>query len=104
MLAEILDRVGEPWCPSQLDELGVESAKKVADFFNNGGLEFHSNGVNYALIYAALYPEGDVRIGAWAWLDGEDFDDDATFEGYDEDDFSASELQSIYNKIKEIYA
>ena len=103
MLAEILERLGEPWCYNHQYDFGLESAKRVADFYNNGGLEFHNSGVNYAIAYAALKYDGEVEIGAWVWLDGEDFDEDATCELYDEDDFSAGELQRIYNRIKEIY-
>lgn len=102
MLAELLKRVGEPWEERHLADFGLESADYVADFYNNGGLEFHNNGVNYALQYASA-TEGRVEIGAWAWFDGEDFDTDATFETYEEDDFSAGELKRIADRIKAIY-
>ena len=102
MLAELIEKVGEPHCVRHLYDFGVAEADFVVDFHNNGGLEFHSNGVNYALQYAAV-GYGNVNIGAWVWLDGEDFDQDATYEVYEEDDFSAGELNRIYNKIKEIY-
>lgn len=102
MLAELIKRVGEPWCSSHADEFGLEAADRVADFFNNGGLEFHNGRLNYALQYAAV-TEGRVYVGAWVWFDGEDFDEDATFEVYEEDDFSAGELDRIYKRIVEIY-
>lgn len=102
MLAELLKRVGEPYCERHLQDFGLESADYVADFYNNGGLEFHNNGVNYAIQYASL-EDGKVEIGAWAWMDGEDFDEDATFETYEEDDFSGGELQRIADRIKAIY-
>ena len=102
MLAELLKRVGEPWEERHLADFGLESADYVADFYNNGGLEFHNNGVNYALQYASV-TDDRVEIGAWAWSDGEDFDTDATFETYEEDDFSAGELKRIADRIKAIY-
>lgn len=102
MLAEILKRVGElgPYDNSDFD---IEDAKHFADFFNNGGLEYHNDGVNYAVIYAALYEDGRVQIGAWSWMDDEDFDEDATFEVYDEDEFSEGELSRMAKRIEEIY-
>jgi hypothetical protein len=102
MLAELIERVGET-DPHDNYDFDIEDAEYFADFFNNGGLEFHNNGYNYALIYAALYEGGRVQIGAWSWADDEDFDEDATFEVYDEDDFSGEELKMIYDKIVEIY-
>lgn len=101
-LAELIDRLCPYWCYNNLYDFGLESADKVADFHNNGGLEFHNEGVNYALQYASV-SGGRVEIGAWVWLDVEDFDQDAIFTVYDEDDFSGGELKSIYNKIEEIY-
>ena len=102
MLAQLIDKVGDVFDVSHFYDFGLESADHVADFFNNGGLEFHNNGINYALQYAAT-EDGDVTIGAWVWADGEDFDHDATFEVYEEDDFSAGELKRIHDRIKEIY-
>lgn len=103
MLAELLKRVGETYdADRHMSDFGLESAERVADFYNNGGLEFHNNDVNYALQYAAL-EDGRVEIGAWSWFDGEDFDEDATFEVYDEDDFSEGELKAIAEKIQSIY-
>ena len=46
--------------------------------------------------------EEPESVGAWSWLVGEDFDEDATFEDYEEDDFSAAELDTIYRKCREI--
>ena len=103
MLAELLKRVGEPYdAERHLADFGLESADYVADFYNNGGLEYHNNGLNYALQYASV-KDGKVEVGAWVWFDGEDFDTDATFEVYDEDDFSGGELQRIADRIKAIY-
>lgn len=101
-MRDLILRLGEKWRPEFGDDFGLEYADKVADFFNNGGLQFNNNGVHYALIYAAVVGNV-VEIGAWAWLDGEDFDEDATFEIYEEDDFSGGELKAITDKIKEIY-
>jgi len=102
MLAELLKRVGEPYCERHLQDFGIESADYVADFYNNGGLELRHNNLNMAIQYVALV-DGRVEIGMWAWYDNEDFDEDATFETYEEDDFSGGELQRIYNTIKAIY-
>jgi len=103
MLAELLKRVGETYdADRHMQDFGLESAERVADFYNNGGLEFHNQGYNFALQYAAL-EDGRVTIGAWTWEDGEDFDEDATFEVYDEDDFSGGELKRIADTIKAIY-
>lgn len=103
-MRDLILRLGEEWRPEFGDDFGedLDDADRIADFFNNGGLEFHNNGVNYALVYAAVFGD-DVKIGAWAWMDGEDFDEDATFEIYEEDDFSGGELKAITDKIKEIY-
>lgn len=104
-LAELIKRVGEPYDPERhMADFGLdlEDADRVADFYNNGGLELHVTGFNYALQYACVMDD-KVFIGTWSWMDGEDFDEDATFEVYDEDDFSAGELRVIINKIKEIY-
>lgn len=102
MLAEIINRLGEDWSEDRRDDFDLGEAKKFVDFYNNGGLEFHGS-VNYALVYAAVYEDGRVELGAWAWMHGEDFDKDATFEVYDEDDFSGGELDRITKRIKEIY-
>lgn len=102
MLAEILKRLGET-DPHDNYDFDIEDAEYFADFFNNGGLEFHNNGYNYALVYAALYEDGRVQIGAWSWTDDEDFDEDATFVVYDEDEFSGGQLDKIAKRIKEIY-
>lgn len=102
MLAELLERVGEPHCVRHLYDFGIAEADYVADFYNNGGLEFHNNRLNYAVQYASV-GYGRVEIGAWVWFDGEDFDQDATFEVYEEDELSEGELKRIYERIKEIY-
>lgn len=102
MLRDLILRLGEPWNEVHEQDFGLESAESVADFHNNGGLEFRSKGMNLAVQYAAVR-DGSVYIGAWAWMDDEDFDEDATFEEYEEDDFSAEEIDKICKRIKEIY-
>ena len=102
LLKDLILKVGEPWSEIHEQDFGLESAERVADFYNNGGLEFYENGVYHALQYAAVI-DGCVEIGAWAWLRGEDFDRDAIFAVYEEDDFSAYQLNIIYNRIKGIY-
>jgi hypothetical protein len=102
-MKELLKKYGEEWSEDRRDDFDLSESEKFVDFYNNGGLELHNNGVNYALVYAALYPDGLVQIGAWVWLDGEDFDQAATFEVYDEDDFSGGELDKISKRIIEIY-
>jgi len=102
MLRELILRLGVPWDEVHEQDFGLESAERVADFFNNGGLDFRAKGMNLAASYAAVV-NGSVEIGAWAWLDDEDFDEDATFEVYSEDDFNAEEIEEICKRIKEIY-
>ncbi len=88
-IKKVIERLGEQWCYNHLRDFGLESADRVVDFYNNGGLEFHNEGQNYALQYAAVR-HGRVEIGAWAWHDDDDFDLDATFEVYEEDEFSGA--------------
>lgn len=102
-LAELIEKVGETYdADRHMSDFGLDSADYVADFFNNGGLEFHNNGLNYAIQYASL-EDGLVKVGAWVWEDDEDFDEDAEFVVYDEDEFSAGELKRIADAIKAIY-
>ena len=101
-LKDLILKVGEPWSEIHEQDLGLESAERVADFYNNGGLEFYEHGLHFALQYAAVI-DGHVEIGAWVWLSGEDFDLDATFEVFDAYEFSAHQLNIIYNRIKGIY-
>ena len=101
-LAELLKKVGEPYCERHLDEFGLESADYVADFYNNGGLELHDYGVHLAIQYASV-EDGRVEIGGWAWADDEDFDTDAEFIVREEDDFTEPEIQRIYDAVKAIY-
>lgn len=102
-LAILIRLVGETQ-PHDNYDFDIEDALAFADFFNNGGLEFtDEDRVHCAIVYAALYEGGRVEIGTWVWLDGEDFDEDAVFEVRSEDDFSASEIQKITDKIKSIY-
>lgn len=102
-LSDLIRRVGETQ-PHDNYDFDIEDAVAFADFFNNGGLEFNDeNKVSYAVVYVAVYDDNSVKVGAWVWLDGENFDEDATFEVYEEDDFSASEIQQITDKIKSIY-
>ncbi len=103
MLAELLKQVGEPYDKDRHEsDFGLESADYVADFYNNGGLEFSRDGMNFAIQYASL-EDGKVDIGLWSWAEDEDFDDDAEFVVYDEDNFTAEELQRIHDAIKAIY-
>lgn len=102
-MKELLRKYGEPWCYNHQYDFGLESAEKVADFHNNGGLELTNEVCHFAIQYVALKWDGIIEIGAWVWWDGEDFDQDATFEVYEEDDFSAEECELIMNKIREIY-
>lgn len=101
-LAELIKRVGETG-PHDNDDFDIDDCVSFADFFNNGGLEMTNGEYNFAIVYAALYDGGQVDIGAWAWSVYESFDKDATFEVYTEDDFSASEVNIITDKINEIY-
>ena len=103
MLAQLLKQVGEPYDKERHEaDFGLESAERVADFYNNGGLELHNNNLNMAIQYVALV-DGRVEIGAWAWYDGDDFDADADFEVNYEDVFTEEELQRIHDAIKAIY-
>lgn len=101
-MKDIINRLGEQWQERHLLELGLEHADKVCDFYNNGGLPLCCDGVEFAIQYAAVV-DGKVEIGAWAWGYGEDFDTNATFEVYEEDDFSAAEQSYIIGRIKSIY-
>ena len=102
MLAELIERVGEEHRIDHLYLFGIAEADYVADFHNNGGLVYNNNGWDYAIQYASV-GYGYVQIGAWVWGENEDFDQDATFEVFDEDDLSEGELKKIYDKIVEIY-
>ena len=103
MLAELLKRVGETYdADRHMSDFGLDSADYVADFYNNGGLELHNYGVHFAIQYVAL-EDGLVTIGAWAWADDEDFDDDAEFVVRDEDELTEGELQRIYDGIVAVY-
>ena len=103
MLAELLKKVGETYdADRHMSDFGLESAEKVADFYNNGGLELHDYGVHLAVQYASL-EDGKVEIGGWAWADDEDFDEDAEFIVRDEEDFTQGEIQRIAGAIKAIY-
>lgn len=108
-LADLVNLLGENFNPDvHWDQLGIDPEDeerkpvKVADLYNHDGLQFNGR-CNYALTYVVVYDNGDLEIGAWAWMDDESFDDDAEFHVYDEDDFSASEIQKITDKIKSIY-
>lgn len=106
-MRDIITRLGDRYDSEVHDQIfgfsPTDGVLYLADFYNNGGLLLKDNGMNYALQYAAVYSDGRLSIGSWCWAEDEDFDKDATFEEYDEDDFSASETDTIINKIKEIY-
>ena len=101
MLYETIKELCPSWEITNLWDFGLESADKVADFFNNGGLEIKYRGYNYAFQYAAIIG-GKVEFGAWVWGEEEDFED-STFEIYDEMDIPRKEREIIVNKIREIY-
>ena len=80
MLAELLKKVGETYdADRHMSDFGLESAERVADFYNNVGLEFHNNGLNYALQYASL-EDGRVDVD----INGETlaFDEDVLLISY----------------------
>lgn len=66
MLRELILRLGEPWNEVHEQDFGLESAERVADFFNNGGLEYRNeHGENIAVSYAAVREGGRVEVGLW---------------------------------------
>lgn len=102
-MKDVILKLGEREALDDYD-FDLEDAVAFADFFNNGGLEFHTpNGWNDALVYAAVSKEGEVRIGTWSWRDGEDFDTSASFSVCEERDFSKKEREQIIERINEIY-
>lgn len=103
-LAQLIENVGESYdADRHMSDFGLERADYVADFYNNGGLEFSHDGLNFAIQYVAV-EAGDVTIGAWVWEDGEDFDDDAEFIVYDESDYwKDGDLERIYEAVKAVY-
>lgn len=104
MLRELILRLGEPWNEVHEQDFGLESAERVADFFNNDGLEYRDeHGENIAVSYAAVREGGRVEVGLWHWGVNEDFDEDAVFATYSEDEVSAHEIELISKRIKEIY-
>lgn len=102
-LKELLLAHGEEW-NSGFYDLGCDEADKVADFFNNGGLELHNDDTreHCAVTFVAL-ADGGVDIGCWVWKYGEDFDADAEWHVLDPNCFYDWELQKICDKIVEIY-
>jgi len=104
-LAELIEKVGETYdADRHMSDFGLESADYVADFYNNGGLEFSSDGLNFAVQYVAV-EAGKVTIGTWVWEDDQDFDLDAEFIVYDETDYwKDGDLHRIYDAIVDIYA
>ena len=105
-LADQLERVGEPYDHDRHGAdfgLDLEDADYVADFYNNGGLEFANDGLNFAVQYVAV-KAGHVTIGTWVWDQDEDFDTDAEFVVYDETEYwSVGDVQRIYDAVKAIY-
>ena len=103
-LAELIEKVGETYdADRHMSDFGLESADYVADFYNNGGLEFSNDGLNFAVQYVAV-EAGRLTIGSWVWGQDEDFDTDAEFIVYDEDDYwKDGDVQRIYDAIQAIY-
>ena len=105
-LAELIEKVGETYDADRHEAdfgLDLEDADYVADFYNNGGLEFHNDGLNFAVQYVAV-KAGRVTIGTWVWDPDEDFDTDAEFVVYDETDYwKDGDVQRIYDAVKAIY-
>ena len=104
MLRDLILRLGEPWDEVHEQDFGLESAERVADFFNNDGLEYRDeNGENIAVSYAAVREGGRVEVGLWHWGEDEDFDEDAQFCEYSEGELSEEDRRRIAERIKEIY-
>lgn len=103
-LRELLMKYGEPWRQQFEDEFGIESADRVADFFNNGGLELDNNDAreHCAVVFVSIL-EGSVDIGCWVWRYGEDFDEDAEWRVLELNCFHDWELQKICDKIVDVY-
>lgn len=103
-LKDLLAKYGEEWDQSIADDLGCEEAEKVADFFNNGGLELHNDDTreHCAVTFVALV-DGSVDIGCWVWKYGYDFDEDAEWHVLDQNFFYDWELQKICDKIVGVY-
>lgn len=105
-LADLLERVGETYDPDRHEAdfgLDLEDADYIADFFNNGGLEFQNDGLNFAVQYVAV-KDGQVYIGTWVWEEDEDFDQDAEFIVYDEsDNWEVGDVQRIYDAVQAVY-
>ncbi len=104
MLRELILRLGEPWNEVHEQCFGLESAERVADFHNNDGLDdFVIGGENISVQYAAVLADGRVEVGEWWWGEDEDFDEDAQFSVYSEDELSEEECRRIAEGIKKIY-
>lgn len=104
-LKELLVKYGEEWDQSIADDLGCDEAEKVADFFNNGGLEMWNPHTreHTAITFVALCEDGSVDIGCWVWGYGDDFDADAEWHVLNPAYFYDFELKAINDKIEEIY-
>lgn len=103
-MKDLIKRVGEPWSEDIMNELGIMTDCKVADFFHNGGLELRheDTGENVSVSYA-MVQDDEVRIGCWIWYECDDFDTDAEWMVLKEEDFSEQELTDIYRQIQSIY-
>lgn len=103
-LSELIEKVGDAYNGiSHLNVLGIEEADFVVDLYNNlGGLDLGEDGTNYAVQYASSV-DGKARIGTWIWYDGEDFDIDASFYDYPENELPDSVIEEIYKTINEIW-
>lgn len=104
MLAEILERLGEPWCYNHQHDFEIEVADKVVDFYNHGGLEWRNadTGENVN-VQAAWVRFGELKIACWIWYDAQDFEKEAEWMELGEEDFQDWEISLIENKIREIY-
>ena len=103
-LKELLVKYGEEWSLNAADYLGCEKADKVADFYNNGGLELDNDDTkeHCAVVYVSML-DGSVDIGCWVWKYGEDFDADAEWHVLGQNCFYDWELQKICDKILDVY-
>ena len=104
MLSELIERYGEPWCYNHQYDFGVESADKLADIYNHGGLTLRNEHTReFTSVAYVSIRDGVVTIGCWVWQFGKDFDSNAEWFDLSVDWFYPEELKSIENKIKEIY-
>lgn len=104
-MKKLLEKYGEPWDERFLADFDIdETATRVADFFNNGGLVLNNDRAkeHCAVVYVALV-YGSIDIGCWVWKYDEDFDEDAEWHILGLEVFTESEEKAIKDKIIEIY-